>query len=58
MVLWLKFDSADPTLNSACTDDQLIKWNHPRQLPANVGLYRNWGIFFDDQDVIEIPGGI
>lgn len=58
MICWLKFANNRLTVNSACTDDHLIKWGEPHRLPKNRGLYRNWGAFFDFGDVIEIPGGI
>mmetsp|Transcript_29513 Transcript_29513/g.44871 ORF Transcript_29513/g.44871 Transcript_29513/m.44871 type:complete len:142 (+) Transcript_29513:1965-2390(+) len=58
MVLWLKFDNPRLTVNSACTDDNLIIWGEPNRLPQGRGLYRNWGAFFDFGDVIEVAGGI
>ena len=58
MVLWLKFANDKPTINSACTDDFLIQLGDPQRLPKGRGLYRNWGMFFDFGDVLEVPGGI
>jgi hypothetical protein len=58
MVLWLKFASDNLTINSACTDDHIIQLNDPDRLPDNRGQYRNWGAFFNFNDVLEIQGGI
>ena len=57
MIVWLKFASPKLNVNSACTDDFLVTWGEPHQMPNGKGLYRNWGGFFDFGDVIEIPGG-
>jgi hypothetical protein len=58
MLLWLKFSSKCLTINSACSEDNLVTWGNPYHLPDNRGLYRNWGAFFDYGDVLEIPGGL
>lgn len=31
---------------------------NPHRLPEGRGLYRNWGAYFDFNEVIEIPGGL
>ena len=58
MVVWLKFASPRLTINSACTEDYFVQWGDPHRLPDGRGLYRNWGAFFDFNDVIEVPGGV
>lgn len=58
MCLWLKFASDRLTINSACTEDLLVQIGEPFRLPTGRGLYRDWGAFFDFNDVLEIPGGI
>ena len=58
IVLWLKFSSQNLTVNSANTEDIVLKWGEPYKLPPGRGLYRNWGVFFNFGDVIEIPGGV
>ena len=59
MVMWLKFDNPNNfNINSACTQDLIVHWGKPSGLPKNMGLYRDWGAFFDFGDVLEIPTGI
>lgn len=58
MVLWLKFASDRLSINSACTEDLLVQEGEPFRLPIGRGLYRDWGAFFDFNDVIMIPGGL
>ena len=58
MVCWLKFGMDKMTTNSACTNDFYVMHGSPSRLPADRGLYRNWGGFFNFSDVIEIPGGL
>jgi hypothetical protein len=58
IILWLKFDSDCFTLNSACTENYLVKWGNPHRLPKNKGIYREWGAFFDFGDLIEVPCGL
>jgi hypothetical protein len=36
----------------------LIEWGKPKRLPKDRGIYRNWGAFFDEGDILEIPGGL
>ena len=58
LVLWLKFASNNLALNSSCTEDFVVQWGEPHRLPDGRGLYRNWGAFFDFNDVLEIPSGV
>lgn len=60
MVLWLKFDSANVCKNSAGNDSVLIVKNQePKRLPKDYGLYRNWGVMFDQDDILKIaPSGL
>ena len=58
MSLWLKFASDRLIINSACTEDFVIQWGQPHRLPEGRGLYRNWGAFFDFNDVLEVAGGL
>ena len=58
MRLWLKFDAARPGVNSADTDCLTVEWGQPKRLPKDRGIYRNWGAFFDNGDILEIPGGL
>ena len=55
MTFWMKFDNHECfNINSACTNDTICIWGGPTRLPAQFGLYRNWGAFFDFGDVLEV----
>lgn len=58
MICWLKFGHNNLIVNSACTRDYLMIQGSPKRLPEGRGLYRNWGAYFDFNEIIEIPGGI
>lgn len=58
MLLWLKFDSFKVGVNSADNDIMLVEHGNPKRLPKDRGIYRNWGAFFDFNDVLSIPGGL
>jgi len=64
--LWLKFDAGFPGLNSASANDHEGhrititegEFKPPSRLPANRGMFSNWGVFFEFGNGLEIIGGI
>ena len=58
MRLWLKFDSHNPAVNSAGHSQTIRVHGKPSQMPPDRGLYRNWGVFFDYGDSLEIASGL
>ena len=58
MEVWLKMDSGNLCVNSASGDDfMIIKEGNPARLPVDRGIYRNWGAYFDQGDVLMITNG-
>lgn len=55
MVVWLKFDAEKIPINSADNEILFLEHGAPKRLPKDRGLYRNWGAFFDFNDVLELP---
>lgn len=58
MVLWLKFDSANPAVNSSGTTKTLYCVGQPKKLPPGFGIFRNWGAYFSGKDCIRIASGV
>ena len=51
--IWLKFDSSNAAMNSASVDEILTFCKgEPKRLPKDRGMYRNWGAFFGEGDLI------
>ena len=58
MQVWLKMDAGNLCVNSASGDDfMIIKEGDPARLPLDRGIYRNWGAYFDQGDVLIITNG-
>ena len=60
MILWLKMDSFNTCVSSACSEEEFMVITHekePKQLPRDRGIYRNWGAFFSKDSVIEVTNG-
>ena len=48
MHIWLKMGAGNISVNTAAGDDfMVVKEGQPMRLPADRGIYRNWGGFFD-----------
>jgi hypothetical protein len=56
----MKFDAENVCINSSGNDDIiLLKSNEPKRLPKDYGIYRNWGVLFNEDDYLRIaPQGI
>ncbi len=58
MKIWLKMDAGNICINSAAGDDFIIiKEGDPARLPVDRGIYRNWGAYFDQGDILLITNG-
>jgi hypothetical protein len=58
MQIWLKMDAGNICVNSAAGDNfMILKEGDPARLPADRGLYRNWGGYFDQGDHLSISNG-
>ena len=56
--VWLKFDSANPAVNSGGMTNTVRTFGKPGRMPPDRGIYRNWGAFFDFGDSLLISGGV
>ena len=54
----MKFDAANPAVNSGGMTNTVRQFGKPGRMPPNRGVYRNWGAFFDFNDCLLISGGL
>ncbi len=50
-------DASNPCVNSAGGDNiVLLQEGEPKRLPKDRGIFRNWGVFMGERDIIYTTG--